>query len=396
MINGFFYLHNYLDGALLRMDMKTGQMELLDGFIDGDEVESLGAACCYIEADGGLYMVQKDVMYLMRYDLSSDKSEWWPLPCTYYTPTRPNTSLSILYNGEIYIFPAFSKQVYVFSLSEKKIVREFTLSAKSENTAQPWNPLLEADAPLEKFPLFAKGILLGTDVWLFPGTGNEIICYNLENNIQQNYVIPACETGYVDVCFHGDRFYMLSVTGAVATWSPGEGWQRLWDDRGVSGDCYGRLAATDQNIWLLPSVDRSDIEVYDFKSSTFMPCPMYPENFEYCRFMEGQGLYGLGCEDEDWYYFAMPAATDMLWVNKHTGQPHWLHPQAPNRESSMRVLARHKPRVILEQEEGGIYSIDSMIEFMLRYWNDMGSQAQTETSGQRIYEYIMEKGRVQV
>ncbi|WP_196606667.1 hypothetical protein [Pectinatus frisingensis] len=348
------YCNNIADGTWIELELKTGVCKQLNatniylgnGWNNGGDY--------FLEEDGIVYLVENNMKRLAWYDTSLDEGGYYFLNGINYTDVLPNASCAVIYNHRLYIFPRFDTKIIVFNIQDKKIEKYIQISNIVYNHKKNFN--IET-------ALFPCGMHIKNSVWLFSPYCDSIVQYNLILNKMFIYKYPIDTGKCIDVSFFNDDFYILDIGGNIIKWSPLTQKQNIVMKTGKPYPAFGRVVVTEKNIWVLPA-EENEIIFFDHLISKLVVYDEYPLNFHYILRFEHQSKYFRGCDDKEWYYFAMCASNYMLTINKYTGKAHWIKPIPVPWSERRKFLERLNYPEVSELQG---YTLNNLINLTLEY-----------------------------
>lgn len=375
-IDGCLYVNTFLESAMMKMDLATGQMH----FINGPSIYSFKdyywqGGMNISRWNNTVIQVENSLKTIACYSIRDDRTEYIRLNGKAFSASVPNYSLMTIWKDMMFVFPRFSKHVVCFNLKTHKMVKkEISLILGYE--------FIDDMYVLEK-ALFSCAVQVKNDVWLFSGAESIVVRYSLDTSEQKIYRLPLVISSCKDIVYEDGVFYIFDSFGGnvLYCWNQNTNSMEIICKLGGNKDYFSRIAVTKKNVWFLPNRGE-DILVYRIDVKTLEIYQNYPQDFQYDEFVIGQAHYFGRSEDDEWYYFAMCAETHMLMIHKITGQAHWLKPLAPSYEERFSIVGRHNGYMIQESDN---FSIQDFIR--LSRVNKRVSQGKFN-SGKQIWKVM--------
>lgn len=274
-----------------------------------------------------IYLFEENGRRLLEYSLIEKKSRCFELNCNLHI--CDNYAFCTIENNILFVFPSFLNKIIKIDLEDGKVKFKENLCRDINYIFGQEKILYIYDESELNLPckLYSCGCQIGHEVWLFTERKQLVIRYNLLTETYIEYLLPE----YIDGCIHVVQkekiFYILDAKGNVYLWNFRDGKAELLFT-GKSTDkypCFWRIAITNINIWMLPSIGE-DIYIINILTKETKKYDRYPKDYCYYPYPERSKFYGYD-EDAENYYFAMHSANYMLIINKFTGKGKWLRPK---------------------------------------------------------------------
>ena len=231
------------------------------------------------------------------------------------------------YLDKLYIFPRYQKEVIVIDKNTDEVKYDDSVKDK-----------LKESKDYDEEMYWSQGCRKGDSVWLISNDGKIAISYSLIENKISIYNLPIDIQKCSHFVVYDDLFYILDCMGNVYTWDTSEE-KLLFSVSDAKYGEYGRLALTNRNIYVLPSIGE-DIYIYDRENEKTRKYTDYPENFMYSK-MNGWSKYYGYCEDNRNYYFSMRLSNYIPIIDKINGTMNWVSPQLPDMEETLGITVQN-------------------------------------------------------
>lgn len=187
IIDRHLYFFSTVEGILCRMHLDTKKIELLDVTAKSvfGKMDSSGRMRV---SRGNVYMLTNDGKRLIEYYPDKKELNEYEVNCDYFL--HSNSAGFYTYKNKLFIYPTGKKELIIFDCDSKVIQRREI--AKE----------LKADV--------FRACINGTDAWLFPKAGNQIIHQNLETFEEHSFYLDKAFEDIRDLMYYEGKIYILT------------------------------------------------------------------------------------------------------------------------------------------------------------------------------------------
>lgn len=290
--------------------------------------------------EDNIYVLELSGHRLMHVSMLDRKIQYYQINC--HKEDWGNFAAFVQYRNTLYAFPTYLDKMVKISFKSQNAQlawREYPINKKNKES-------IKQEDDLE---YFICGCQMGDKVWLFQRKGRLAVSYNMESGTWEQYEMPLEINDCAHTISYGEQIYILNAEGKVYAFEPqGMCLDEIADcsDEKADGGAFSRLAVTDKNIYLLPSLG-SDIFILDINTREVKRYESYPEGFKYCA-PEGWSKFHGYCEDEDHYYYAMRSMNFFLAINKRSGKERWIKLNFPTSRQYQDLYIKYNRSMLQE------------------------------------------------
>lgn len=311
----------------MKLNLITKKTEYIDFKVDDKEV-SLGIADYIDIEDNIIFQFNLDGRYVLLFDLDTKQIKKIDVDCQ--SKGWGNYLLCTYYDENLFIFTKYKHTIAIINLKNNQVIYDDKICKY----------ICEND-----LPDLSAACKVNDQIWLFSNDGKKAVSYNLSTHKEKWYELSLKINQCRHCLYRNEKFYILDSGGNIYVWDKKQEYL-LFSIPNAKENEYGRIAVTDRNIIVLPSLGES-IYIYDFSKNEIKRNVNYPLDFKYSIQSEWSKYYGV-CEDENNYFFAMRLSNYFLNIEKQAGSIKWINPVKPDFQETIDRCKRYSKNTYLE------------------------------------------------
>ncbi len=299
-LEGYLYFFTTGGGAFARMDMATGDVQLIGNaskHIFGKD----DASGWMMTIDRSIYALTNDGRYLVEYQADSGQMSETKIDCDYYK--WGNIAGWFEKDKKIYIYPRGQREEVIFNRDNRNVSRtEFATN----------------------FPFMPFRICkIENNVYLFGETGNCAVKRTLDTGKEESVILGERIEDVRHIVPRDGVMYILTAARRIYVWDYRINHIKLLCDAVIDDKAYSMAVLEDRII--IPPFHSDEIQIVDRESGKIFFEKNKPNDFAYYP-RAVWGKYIDYCENDDFFFFAANTTNYVLAISKKNGAISWIHP----------------------------------------------------------------------